>query len=68
MGRVTAMIVGFVGMDLGGRRRRAGLAMPVGEAELAQPIQGVLQRPHLNDPAVAEPEDPDLIIPFGDLQ
>ena len=38
--------------------------MQVGEAELAQPIQGVLQRPHMHDPAVAEPNDPDLINPL----
>ena len=38
--------------------------MQVGEAELAQPIQGVLQRPHMHDPAVAEPQDPDLIDPL----
>jgi hypothetical protein len=42
----------------------AGLATQVGEAELAQPIQGVLQRPHMHDPAVAEPKDPDLINPL----
>src|SRR4029450_6595350 len=40
-----------------------GLAMLGGEAELAQPIQGVLQRPHLADPAVAEAQDPDLLEP-----
>jgi uncharacterized membrane protein len=42
----------------------AGLATQVGEAELAQPIQGVLQRPHMHDPAVADPQDPDLINPL----
>ena len=44
--------------------RLAGLAMQVGEAELAQPIQGVLQRPHLHDPTVMQPQDPDLLDPL----
>jgi hypothetical protein len=34
------------------------------QAELLQPPKGVHQRPHVDDPAVPEPEDPDLIDPL----
>ncbi len=40
---------------------RLGLAMVGGQPELAQPPESVLQRPDMDDPAVAEPEDGDLI-------
>jgi hypothetical protein len=36
----------------------------LGQAELALPVEGVFQRPHVDDLAVAEPEDPDLIDPL----
>jgi hypothetical protein len=35
-----------------------------GQAELLQPRQGVLQRPGMNDLAVAKPEDPNLVDPL----
>src|SRR4029450_11533043 len=41
-----------------------GSAIVSDEAELAQPAQGVLQRPHMKAPAVAEQEDPDLAAPL----